>query len=225
MPTWPRAGSFACRAHPARQPIRGCSPQGVFGFEPTLRDQLARLALLRMPGRATLRPRLSDESLRRAGRLNLAKRQLAAVEAACDAALAAERVVDVAPAGDGHSASLPHAEGPDARLLRSKGSDVGLPSLWKSGGVDNELGIFTAGNARVRKAMGQLGCSKRSRLLMNTVTSRTAASIDTPMNEQNGMVQVICSINGRSEQIEKNTCSNRARSSSSGVIEFRPLPE
>jgi transposase len=43
------------------------------------------------------------------------------VEAARDAALAAERVVDAPPANDEHGASLLHAEGPGARLLRLKG--------------------------------------------------------------------------------------------------------
>ncbi len=156
--------------------------QGVFEFEPTLRDRRARLAEVRTPEGATLPPRLSDEILRQVDRLELAMQQLAAVEAARDVALAAERVVDVTPAGDGRGATLPHAEGPGARLLRLKGigpetasvlageaffrdfrnrrevaSYAGLaPSPWQSGGVDNEQGISKAGNARVRKAMGQL---------------------------------------------------------------------
>jgi transposase len=156
--------------------------QGVFDVEPTLRDRRVRLAAVRTPEGATLPPRLSDEILRQVDRLELAMRQLAAVETARDAALAEERVVDVAPACDGHSATLPPAEGPGARLLRLKGigpetasvlageaffrdfrnrrevaSYAGLaPSPWQSGGIDHEQGISKAGNARVRRAMGQL---------------------------------------------------------------------
>ena len=128
-----------------------------------------------------LPPRLSDEILRQVDRLELAMQQLAAVEAARDAALAAERVVDAPPASDEHGATLLQAEGPGARLLRLKGigpetasvlageaffrdfrnrrevaSYAGLaPSPWQSGGVDHEQGISKAGNARVRKAMGR----------------------------------------------------------------------
>ena len=80
------------------------------------------------------------------------------------------------------SAALPCGEGPGARLLRLKGvgpetasvlageaffrdfrnrrevaSYAGLaPSPWQSGGIDREQGISKAGNARVRRAMGQL---------------------------------------------------------------------
>ena len=164
--------------------------QGVFEFEPTLRDRRARLAEVRTPEGAVLPPRLSDEIGRQVDRLELAMsgeplgstQQLAAVEAARDAALAAERVVNAVPSCNGHGATLPQAEGPGARLLRLKGvgpetasvlageaffrdfrnrrevaSYAGLaPSPWQSGGVDHEQGISKAGNARVRKAMGQL---------------------------------------------------------------------
>ncbi len=79
------------------------------------------------------------------------------------------------------TARLPQHEGPGARLLRLKGigpetasvlageaffrdfrnrrevaSYAGLaPSPWQSGGVDHEQGISKAGNARVRKTMGE----------------------------------------------------------------------
>ena len=45
----------------------------------------------------------------------------------------------------------------DFRNRREVAAYAGLaPSPWQSGGIDNEQGISKAGNARVRKAMGQL---------------------------------------------------------------------
>ena len=45
----------------------------------------------------------------------------------------------------------------DFRNRREVAAYAGLaPSPWQSGGVDNEQGISKAGNARVRKTMGQL---------------------------------------------------------------------
>ena len=164
--------------------------QGVFGFEPTLRDRRARLAEVRTPEGAALPPRLEGEILRQVDRLELAMSQLAAVEAARDAAFAAENVAgpvhgaatSVDDGANGAAALLPQHEAPGARLLRLKGigpetasvlageaffrdfrnrrevaSYAGLaPSPWQSGGVDHEQGISKAGNARVRKTMGQL---------------------------------------------------------------------
>jgi transposase len=167
--------------------------QGVFGFEPVLRDRRTRLAELRTPEGAALPPRLAAEIGRQVDRLELAMRQLAAVEDARDAAFAAERVADPASGEAAHvaanheaasvkAAPLPEREGAGARLLRLRGvgpetasvlageaffrdfrnrrevaSYAGLaPSPWQSGGVDHEQGISKAGNARVRKAMGQL---------------------------------------------------------------------
>jgi transposase len=55
--------------------------QGVFGFEPTLRDRRARLTEVRTPEGASLPPRLAAEIGRQVDRLELAMQQLAAVEA------------------------------------------------------------------------------------------------------------------------------------------------
>ncbi len=164
--------------------------QGVFGFEPTLRDQWVRLATLRTPDGSVLPPRLLAEVGRQMNRLELAMQQLAAIEAERDAAFAAERAATPpgvaaergATGGKDALPALPFNEGPGARLLRLKGvgpetasvlaseaffrdfrnrrevaSYAGLaPSPWQSGGVDHEQGISKAGNARVRRAMGQL---------------------------------------------------------------------
>lgn len=165
--------------------------QGVFGFEPALRNRRARLAELRTPEGAALPPRLLAEIGRQVDRLERAMRRLAAGEAERDAAFASERVVSPATGkagtrapgdGDAPAATLPGDAGPGARLLRLQGvgpetasvpaceaffrdfrnrrevaSVAGLaPSPWQSGGIDQERGISKAGNARVRKAMGQL---------------------------------------------------------------------
>jgi len=103
--------------------------QGVFGFEPTLRDRRARLAELRTPEGAALPPRLSEEILRQVDRLELAMQQLAAVETARDATLAAERVASpardtaavVEDEANGTDERLRHHERAGARLLRLKG--------------------------------------------------------------------------------------------------------
>ena len=78
------------------------------------------MAAVCTPEGAALPPRLSEEILRQVDRLELAMSQLAAVEAARDAALAAERVgnpvMDAATAveggANGTATSLPQHEGP-----------------------------------------------------------------------------------------------------------------
>ncbi len=101
--------------------------QGVFGFEPTWQARRARLEALRTAEGQALPPRLKAEVLRQIERLELILRQIAEVEAARDAVLAAER--QTAAAGEAHSsgvvdaqqAALPADEGAGARLLRLRG--------------------------------------------------------------------------------------------------------
>jgi transposase len=155
--------------------------RGVFGFEPSWQARRARLEELRTPQSQPLPPRLKAEILRQIERLELILRQIAEVEAARDAALAAE---PAAPARDTeHStpAALPDG-GVGARLLRLKGvgpetaavlrleafhrsfgnrrevaAYAGLtPTPWQSGGIDTEQAISKAGNGRVRRTMVQL---------------------------------------------------------------------
>jgi transposase len=101
--------------------------RGVFGFEPGGQARRARLEELRTPQNQPLPPRLKAEIVRQIERLELVLRQIAAVEAARDAALAAERQaapVAAAPATEAPDAKpvvLLAGEGAGARLLRLKG--------------------------------------------------------------------------------------------------------
>ena len=101
--------------------------QGVFGFEPTRQDRRTRLDALRTPEGQGLPPRLRAELLHQIERLELVLRHIAQVEAARDAALAAERqaapaaTVPSTEATDAKPMVLPADEGAGARLLRLKG--------------------------------------------------------------------------------------------------------
>ena len=106
--------------------------QGVFGFEPSLRNRRERLAELRTPEGASLPPQLAAEIGRQVDRLELAMQQLAALEDARDAAFAAERGTDPARNEAAHvaanheaasvkAAPFPEREGAGARLLRLRG--------------------------------------------------------------------------------------------------------
>ena len=155
--------------------------RGGFGFEPGWQARRARLEELRTPQNQPLPPRLKAEILRQIERLELILRQIAEVEAARDAALAAEQAAPVLDTEHTTPAALP-SEGVGARLLRLKGvgpetaavlrleafhrsfgnrrevaAYAGLtPTPWQSGGVDNEQGIAKSGNARLRRTMVQL---------------------------------------------------------------------
>jgi transposase len=101
--------------------------RGVFGFEPTWQARRARLEALRTPQGQALPPRLKAEIVRQIERLELILRQIAEVEAARDAVLAAERQTAAAVEAPSSSAmntkqaALPVGEGAGARLLRLKG--------------------------------------------------------------------------------------------------------
>jgi transposase len=105
--------------------------QGVFNFEPTLRDRRARLGELRTPDGAPLPPRLRTEILRQVDRLELTMQQLRAVETERDAVFASERASATSVTSDADSkasvgedtpgAKLPCQEAAGACLLRLKG--------------------------------------------------------------------------------------------------------
>ncbi len=101
--------------------------QGVFGFEPTWQARRVRLEDLRTSQGTVLPPRLKAEVLRQIERLELVLRQIAEVEAARDAVLAAERQAAAAAATpsadetDANPVMLPAGEGAGARLMRLKG--------------------------------------------------------------------------------------------------------
>jgi transposase len=155
--------------------------QGVFGFEPTWQARRVRLEALRTAEGHELPPRLKAEIVRQIERLELILRQIAEVETARDAMLAAEQAAPVLDTEHTTPAELPN-EGVGARLLRLKGvgpetaavlrleafhrsfgnrrevaAYAGLtPTPWQSGGIDTEQGISKAGNGRVRRTMVQL---------------------------------------------------------------------
>jgi transposase len=155
--------------------------RGVFGFEPTWQTRRVRLEALRTAEGHELPPRLKAEIVRQIERLELILRQIAEVETARDAMLAAEQAAPVLDTEHTTPAELPN-EGVGARLLRLKGvgpetaavlrleafhrsfgnrrevaAYAGLtPTPWQSGGIDTEQGIAKSGNGRVRRTMVQL---------------------------------------------------------------------
>jgi transposase len=145
-----------------------CATQGVADCDPLRADRRARLAGLRTPSGAPLPPHLQGELTRELARLELVLAQLAEVEAARDAALAA-------PAADRGARAIRvllrlKAVGPElatrfGRELyyrafanrREVAAYVGLDgSPWRSGAMAREQGISKAGNPRVRTAAIEL---------------------------------------------------------------------
>jgi len=127
--------------------------QGVFGFEPTWQARRVRLEALRTPQGHELPPRLKAETLRQIERLELILRQITEVEAARDAALAAERqtapvAAAPAPEADATPVALPADEGAGARLMRLKGigpetaSVLRLEAFQRSFGNRREVAAY-----------------------------------------------------------------------------------
>jgi transposase len=128
--------------------------RGVFGFEPTWQARRVRLEALRTAEGHELPPRLRAEVLRQVERLELVLRQIAEVEAARDAALAAERqtapaVAAPSPdAADTKPVTLPAGEGAGARLPRLKGvgpeaaSVLRLEAFQRSFGNRREVAAY-----------------------------------------------------------------------------------
>ena len=128
--------------------------QGVFGFEPSWQARRARLEDLRTSQGAVLPPRLKAEILRQIERLELTLRQIAEVEAARDAALAAERqaapsaATPSADEADTKPVMLPADEGAGARLMRLKGigpetaSVLRLEAFHRSFGNRREVAAY-----------------------------------------------------------------------------------
>jgi transposase len=128
--------------------------QGVFGFEPTWQARRVRLEALRTAEGRELPARLKAEIVRQIERLELVLRQIAEVEAARDAALAAERqtapsaATPSADEADTKPVMLPADEGAGARLMRLKGigpetaSVLRLEAFHRSFGNRREVAAY-----------------------------------------------------------------------------------
>ena len=138
--------------------------QGIRGYRPLRRDCRARLEDLKTGDGRPLLPRLKAEISRELDRLELVKRQIAEIEAARDALLAAEdrspgklllQLRSIGP----EIASVLWLEGLYRHFdnRRQLAAFSGLaPSPWRSGRVNHEQGIAKSGNARLRSTMIEL---------------------------------------------------------------------
>jgi transposase len=142
---------------------------GIAGFRAKRADRWAELAALRDPLGAPVPPQLAAEIARELRRLELVLEQLAAVEAARDAAIKQPAPADPVA---GKIAQLVRLKAIGAELAtalgrevywrrfnngRQVGSYVGLPPCpWRSGGMTGEQGISKAGNPRARKSAIEL---------------------------------------------------------------------
>ena len=134
--------------------------QGIAGYEPMRQDRRERLEELRTGDGRPLPPRLKAEIGRELERLELLKRQIAAVEAE-RGALVQEEAPAQTPAGllmrlrgiGPEFAAVLWLEGLFRRFgnRRQVAAYAGLaPSPWQSGTVRGEQGISKSGNPRLR---------------------------------------------------------------------------
>jgi transposase len=143
------------------------STQGVLGYRPLRRDCRARLEELETGDGRPLPPGLKAEISRELDRLELVKQQIAEVEAARDALLAAQNEMAMTPGKlllqlrsiGPEIASVLWLEGFYRRFdnRRQLAAFSGLaPSPWRSGNIDHEQGIAKSGNAKLRTTMIEL---------------------------------------------------------------------
>lgn len=147
-----------------------CAQQGIKDYAPLRRDRRERLAALRTAEGGPLPPNLAAEIGRELARLELVLAQLAELEAARDAVLAAPPPPDDPAAARIHALVRLKSIGAElaTRLTREVyyrafdnrrqlGAFVGLDgSPWRSGGIAREQGISKAGNRRARAAAIEL---------------------------------------------------------------------
>jgi transposase len=141
--------------------------QGVFNYNPLLRDRRARLEALQTGDGRPLPDRMKAQISRELDRIELIIAQLKAVEAERDLLLEKEQATPTAPTV---MLSQLKGIGPQIATLlwsealyrhfdnrRQVAAYAGLaPTPWKSGSIDHEQGVSKAGNPRLRTVMIQV---------------------------------------------------------------------
>jgi transposase len=143
-----------------------CS-QGIFDYDPILRNRRARLDDLQTGDGRPLPAQLKSQISRELDRIELLMNQLKIVEAERDALL--EPASEVAPTPAAMLAQLRGIGSQIATVLwaealyrhfdnrRQVAAYAGLaPTPWKSGSIDHEQGVSKAGNPRLRTTMIQV---------------------------------------------------------------------
>ena len=141
--------------------------QGVFDYDPLLRNRRARLDDLQTGDGRPLPTRLKAQISRELDRIELLMAQLKIVEAERDVLL--EPATDTAPTPAVMLAQLKGIGSQIAAILwsealyrkldnrRQVAAYAGLaPTPWKSGSIDHEQGVAKAGNPRLRTTMIQV---------------------------------------------------------------------
>lgn len=141
--------------------------QGIFDYDPLLRNRRARLDDLRTGDGRSLPAQLKAQISRELDRIELLMTQLKMVEAERDALL--ETTSEAAPTPAVMLAQLKGIGSQIATMLwsealyrrfdnrRQVAAYAGLaPTPWKSGSIDHEQGVSKAGNPRLRTTMIQV---------------------------------------------------------------------